>query len=147
MDSVVVVNWRKYADFFELYEHEKASAKLVYVIGETHHCYVGSVGSQGGTGGLAVRYEWQYVNRSRAIFGESFPQNQPAFAGSFPDDTELGKDQIEGAEADVQKAFLAQYGARQAMFDPTKIRSTGIRVIHQGNAPAFLKTNNSGSRS
>mgnify|MGYP001075224487 CR=1 FL=1 len=135
----VVVNWLKYPNFFDLYEKEKAKPKIVYVIGESHHCYVGSVGSKGGRGGLAIRYEWQYVERSCAIFGQSKPQNQPAFAGSFIDDTKVDECQIEAAEANVQEAFLKRHGKEAAIFHQKPKSYPDIKVTHQGDAPAFLK--------
>ena len=40
--------WARFENFFRLYEDLKNVPSLIYVIGETHHVYIGSVGCKGG---------------------------------------------------------------------------------------------------
>jgi len=107
------------------------------VIGETQHCYIGSVGGRGGEGGLRVRYEKQYVNRAKAIFGMDRPQGQPAFAAIFNDD-EVAVDQIEPLERQIQQLFLNDVGPDAALFTPPG-QAPHFDLIHEGNMPAFLQ--------
>lgn len=129
------VRWERYRDFFELYKACGQIARLVYVIGETQHCYVGSVGSRGGRGGLRVRYEPQYINRSRAIYGQDRPSGQPAFVGIIggrckPRD-------VADLERHVQRAFVEARGQNNAQFKPPGTGGRG-QYSHVGRKPSFL---------
>ncbi len=138
MKNVVVINWRRHSDFFKLWSAHGTEPKLVYVIGETHECYIGSVGSRGGKGGLQTRYEKQYLDRACAIFGQRVPRDQPAFAGLFVDPDQVDQRLIIAAEAQVQNAFITRHGKPAALFDPEHPVG-GVEVKHQGEVPAFLK--------
>jgi hypothetical protein len=133
----VILNWHRYDNFFDLYDCHSADPVLIYVIGESHHCYIGSVGSKGGTGGLAVRYESQYINRARAIFGRDFPENQPAFAAVFKEPPNPNENDIENAERIVQRVFLERVGQLHALF---KLRADipEFKIAHEGDKPSFL---------
>jgi hypothetical protein len=103
---MTTVNWERFENFFALYEKLKSVQKLIYVIGETHHVYIGSVGCKGGERGLAVRYDKQYVDRTKAIVGSDAPQNQPAFAGTFIDSNRIACENVGDVEKLTQWAFL-----------------------------------------
>ena len=138
MKDLVVINWRRYPDFFALWSAHGTEPKLVYAIGESHDCYIGSVGSRGGRGGLRARYEKQYLDRARAIFGQRVPRDQPAFAGLFADSDHIDQRHIISAEADVQNAFITRHGKNAALFEP-ELHVDGVEVKHQGEVPAFLR--------
>ncbi|OFW28251.1 MAG: hypothetical protein A3J28_09805 [Acidobacteria bacterium RIFCSPLOWO2_12_FULL_60_22] len=143
MAEVVVIEWKRYRDFFNLWTSRGSEPQLIHVIGECHHCYVGSVGSKGGSGGLRVRYEKQYLDRARAIFGRQAPDDQPAFAGIFQSGTYLDGRHIRAAEAQVQQAFVARFGATAALFKPEQV-SDDIEFRHVGEVPDFLKRSHGG---
>src|SRR5574341_658238 len=131
MKNLIVINWRRYPDFFKLWSAHGTEPKLVYVIGESHECYIGSVGSRGGQGGLRTRYEKQYLDRACAIFGQREPCDQPAFAGLFVDPDQLEQRQIIAAEAQVQSAFITRHDKSAALFEPEHLVE-GVEVKHQG---------------
>jgi len=112
----VVLQWTRYPNFFDLYAKHKNDPKLMYIIGENHHCYIGSVGSKGGTDGLAQRYQKQYIDRARAIFGADKPQNQPAYAGHFLSPSDPTPELIKHAEESIQNLFLNKVGKSAALF-------------------------------
>ena len=134
-DSLNLV-WTKFKDFFDLYNQLKNEPRLFYVIGENHHCYIGSVGGRGGMKGLAQRYQKQYVDRSMAIFGSSAPLGQPAFA-SVVIDPRIQVSDIEPIERQIQDVFIAKHGISNALFSP-RGRASSHNIIHSGNAPSFL---------
>ena len=136
MDQIII-EWIRYTDFFDLYDALGREPKLVYVIGETHHCYIGSVGSRHGTGGLAVRYEKQYLDRARAIFGMDKPQHQPAYAGQFVSPIRPDSELVEAIERNIQSLFLKSVGQAAALFKPRGM----LKALHwsnQGEIPRFL---------
>jgi hypothetical protein len=135
---MTTVNWERFENFFTLYEKLKSVQKLVYMIGETHHVYIGSVGCKGGEGGLAVRYDRQYVDRTKAIFGSDTPQNQPAFAGTFVDPNCTTCENVGDVEKLIQWVFLERRGGKQALFRSPNGRPN-IAVEYCGDAPSFLR--------
>ena len=137
MAEFVVIEWKRYRDFFDLWTSRGSEPQLIYVIGECRYCYVGSVGSKGGSGGLRVRYEKQYLERARAIFGRQAPDNQPAFAGNFESGVHLDERLIRAVEAQVQQAFVARFGGTAALFKPGQV-SGDIEFRHVGEVPVFL---------
>ena len=136
---MTIVNWQRFENFFALYEKRKSIQKLIYVIGETHHVYIGSVGCKGGEGGLAVRYQSQYVERSKAIFGSDNPQDQPAFAGTFVDSNGLTGKNVEDVEDLVQWTFLHGNNRDQALFSKRPSGRPNVDVEYRGDVPSFLK--------
>ena len=143
MAEVVVIEWKRYRDFFDLWTSRGSEPQLIYVIGECRYCYVGSVGSKGGSGGLRARYEKQYLNCARVIFGRQAPDDQPAFAGIFESGAHLDRWHIRAAEAQVQKAFVARFGATAALFKPGQV-GDDIEFRHIGEVPVFLKRGHGG---
>jgi hypothetical protein len=137
---MTTVNWERFESFFALYEKLQSVQKLIYVIGETHHVYIGSVGCKKGKGGLAVRYEKQYVERSKAIFGSDTPQNQPAFAGTFMDSSGITSENVGDIEKVIQWTFLQKRERNQALFKRPSGRPN-IDVKYRGDVPSFLKQN------
>ena len=135
---MTTVNWERFENFFALYEKLQSVQKLIYVIGETHHVYIGSVGCKEGEGGLAVRYQKQYVERSKAIFGSDTPQNQPAFAGTFIDPNGITSENVGDIEKLIQWTFLQRRERSQALFKRPSGRPN-IDVKYCGDVPSFLK--------
>ena len=130
----MLLRWYKYASFFELWQTHEWDLHLIYIIGERHHCYVGSIGSKDG-GGLHTRYQKQYIDRAKAIFGASEPKRQPAFAARIPKGIPCQK--IKDIEATVQHALIRVHGNDAALFRPIK-KFTPVPLHHKGNPPAFL---------
>ena len=130
------LNWERFDNFFKLYDLLKNEPKLFYIIGESHHCYIGSVGGRGGKNGLAQRYQKQYVDRSIAIFGSNTPLNQPAFA-SIITDPRLRVQDIEPIERLLQDRFISLHGRKNALFTPRGIVSSH-RIVNDGDVPSFL---------
>lgn len=130
------LNWQRFDNFFILYDLLKNKPRMFYVIGETHHCYIGSVGGRGGNRGLAQRYEKQYIERTKAIFGASAPSNQPAFA-SIIEDPEISQDDIEPIERQLQNTFISVHGSNNALFTP-RGQASDFQLIHTGDVPSFL---------
>ena len=130
------LEWRKFDDFLQLYNEVCNQPRLFYIIGESHHCYIGSVGGRNGEGGLAVRYQKQYVDRSKAIFGSNSPHNQPAFASVVTDPT-IKVEDIEPIERQIQEKFIVIHGKENALF---KARGNlpNYSLSHTGNPPGFL---------
>jgi hypothetical protein len=131
------VQWTKYPNFFELWRAHRKSTKLLYVIGEQHHCYIGCIGGKGGQVGLAQRYQWQYVNRARAIFGRDETDGQGAYAGTFRNPDSITPERILAAEAEVQSRCVLALGPDAILFDPEDAIE-GFTVRHAGSSPPFL---------
>jgi hypothetical protein len=131
------LNWQKFENFFALYELLKDESRMFYIIGETHHCYIGSVGGRKGVNGLSQRYQKQYVDRSKAIFGSSIPSNQPAFA-SIVTDERITINDIEPIERQLQDVFIGLHGKENALFTP-RGKASNYQLTHSGDAPSFLK--------
>jgi hypothetical protein len=137
MTMTIELDWTKFPNFFELWRVERRATKLLYVIGDEHHCYVGAIGCNGGEGGLGTRYQWQYVNRARAIFGCDEPDGQVAYAAAFRNPESISPELILAAEADVQAACIVTLGTHAVLFDPEDTLE-GILVRHLGAPPPFL---------
>lgn len=132
------LNWKRYNNFFELYDELYKVPQLIYVIGETHHCYIGSVGGRTGQNGLSMRYQKQYIDRSKSIFGTDLPTNQPAFAAII-NDQKIDKDDIEPIEWQLQELFLTYSGASNALFT-RKGEAGTFNISHLGEPPSFLNS-------
>lgn len=138
-DEQLSIEWNRFDNFFSLWRIHRNSTQLLYVIGDNHHCYIGSIGSRDGKQGLGTRYQWQYVNRARAIFGLDESSGQVAFAGTLRKVSGgvVGID-ILAAEAEVQNAFISAYGPDRALFDPEDL-VPGYIFTFCGDAPSFLR--------
>lgn len=133
----VTLAWRRYETFFDLWRARREDTQLIYVIGPDHHCYIGSIGSRGGKQGLGTRYQWQYVQRARAIFGLDENAGRPAFAAAFSVDTAPTGDDILAAEAYVQNQFIVNVGPDHALFEPEDIVE-GFVFVNSGDVPPFI---------
>jgi len=131
------LNWRRFENFFALYDELKDDPILIYVIGETHHCYIGCVGCIDGKKGLASRYAKQYINRSLAIFGLDASHGQPSFAGSFVIPSNPTPQLVERIEKNIQTTFVNRHGEANALFTIKGTVETAS-IQHQGNPPPFL---------
>lgn len=127
--------WKRFENFLELYAELLDEPQLIYVIGETHHCYIGTVGGRGGENGLRQRYQQQYIDRAKAIYGMDAPQGQPAFAARL---NEVATNQIEPLERLVQQNFIDNVGIEHALFTP-RGEAPVIQVVHEGEMPEFLQ--------
>ncbi len=136
--STVEIEWKKHNNFFELWRAHRQDTKLLYVIGEQHHCYVGSIGSRDGAQGLGTRYQWQYVNRARSIYGAEESAGQVSYAGTFKNPEQVNGQLILAAEALTQNACVTKLGPQAVLFDPEDLIE-GVEVIHSGEVPAFLQ--------
>ena len=134
----ITVEWKRFDNFFSLWNSHRDDTQLIYVIGESHHCYIGSIGSRDGKKGLGTRYQWQYVRRARAIFGLEEASGQVAYSGTVKKIGGLvqGID-ILATEAEVQNAFVLACGPANALFDPEDLLD-GYLVAHHGELPLFL---------
>ena len=130
------LNWQHFDNFFSLYDLLKNRPRMFYVIGETHHCYIGSVGGCGGNRGLAQRYEKQYIERTKAIFGSNATSDQPAFA-SIIDDQEISQVDIVPIERQLQNIFIGVHGINNALFTPRGL-AANFQLTHTGDVPSFL---------
>jgi hypothetical protein len=133
-----ILTWQKYSNFFDLWREHKYDTRLIYVIGESKYCYVGSIGSRGGKQGLSTRYQWQYVERSRAIFGIEEEKGQSAFVGLFVNPKEPSGDHIRAVEARIQNCFILRHSEKSALFHPLR-DSEDLLVEHLGSMPSFLR--------
>ena len=133
------VIWTRYKSFFDLWRAHKFTPQLIYVIGEEHHCYVGSIGCDGGSGAMAKRYQWQYVRLAMSIFGRGEEAGQVAYAGLFDSPDLVHSLQIYKAEAFVQRALVAKIGRDKVLFRPIQIPVTSPVVVCTGDVPAFLR--------
>lgn len=133
----VEIEWKKYNNFFDLWRAHRQDTKLLYVIGEQHHCYIGSIGSRDGSQGLGTRYQWQYVNRARSIYGAEESAGQVSFAGIFKNPEQVNGQLILAAEAFTQNGCVTKLGPQAVLFDPEDLIE-GVEVIHSGEVPAFL---------
>ncbi len=87
---------------------------------------------------MAKRYEKQYIDRSRSIFGADAPQNQPAYVGQFLSPGNPAPELIGQVEKTIQKAFLDKVGDAAALF---ALRGfiQDVPIKHQGlEIPTFL---------
>ncbi len=128
--------WKRFENFLDLWDELKDIPKLIYVIGETHHCYIGTVGGRKGKDGLRQRYQKQYVDRAVAIYGMDAPEGQPAFAANL---NEVATNQIESLERQVQQVFIDNEEKGHYLFKP-RGRIGNFELDHQGNMPKFLQS-------
>lgn len=136
MDTVEI-EWKKYNHFFDLWRAHKQDTKLLYVIGEQHHCYIGSIGSRDGAQGLGTRYQWQYVHRARSIFGVEESAAQVAYAGLFKNPEQINGPLILAAEAFTQNRCITALGPQAVLFEPEDL-TEGVEVTNRGELPVFL---------
>lgn len=135
--EIVEINWIKYKNFFDLWRMHKRDTQLLYVIGDQHHCYVGSIGVRGGLQGLGTRYQWQYVHRARSIFGLEESVGQVAYAGLFVSPSRINSRLILASESFVQHRCIIVLGPQVALFETEEMVS-GVQIISLGHPPAFL---------
>jgi len=135
----LTIEWVQFDNFFSLWRSHRNSTRLLYVIGDDHHCYIGSIGSRDGKLGLGMRYQWQYVSRARAIFGLDESSGQVAFAGVLrKNNGEVVGLDILAAEAGIQSDFMSVHGPDRALFDPEDL-VPGYAFLHSGSPPKFLR--------
>ena len=134
---IITLSWQRYRTFFDLWHNHRSDTKLVYVIGASHHCYIGSIGSRGGIQGLGTRYQWQYVRRAQAIFGLDESGGQESYAANFT--RIVGEHDILATEAYIQNKFILSAGTQNALFEPEDL-TEGYEFLHinQESAPAFI---------
>ena len=134
----IEVDWEKFDNFFDLWQKHKDSTQLLYVIGDSSSVYIGCIGIKDGKGGLKQRYQWQYVQRSRAIFGKQNSDGQVSYAGTFIKPKKITGKIIGAAESLVQESFISKYGESNALFSPVSVKS-GFRISHIGKEkPTFV---------
>lgn len=133
---MIHLTWMRFENFFDLYADVADIPRLIYAIGEAHHCYIGSAGGHHGENGLRVRYEQQYVDRAKSIFGMDTPQGQPAFAAVLDDD-EVAVEDIVPLERQVQQIFIDNVGIENAEFSP-RGQVGNFDLVHDRNMPAFI---------
>ena len=83
-----------------------------------------------------MRYQWQYLQRSKAIFGLEEGAGQPAFAAAL-EGTLVEPRDILSAEAYVQHAFIQRRGTENALFEPEDLPD-GVIFTSTGENPPFL---------
>jgi hypothetical protein len=135
--ETVTINWIKYDNFFQLWDKHKDDPKLIYVIGDAHHCYVGSIGGSRGKKGLRNRYQRQYLERAKSIFGKDESEGQVAYAGLFANDAAIESPLIRAAEAKIQKCCIDKLGSGYCMFK-YKNSVKDVEVTNSGSLPLFL---------
>lgn len=128
------LTWKKYSTFFALWR-KHGTGCMIYVIGETHHCYIGSIGSRGGKGGLKMRYQQQYLHRAQAMFGCDEPAGQKAYCALFNGTSDPAV--ILQAEALVQREFIRVHGLEKALFRPLAVKCD-LTLENRGSPPSFL---------
>ncbi|MCP1446049.1 hypothetical protein J3D54_005181 [Pseudomonas sp. GGS8] len=134
----VSVEWRRFDNFFALWKSHRSATQLIYVIGETHRCYIGSIGSRKGELDLGARYQWQSVICARAILGLEEDHGQVAYAGILKKSSgSFQSIDIVAIEADVQNSFVLACGFENALFDPKDL-AEGYSLTHSGELPSFL---------
>ncbi|MGB7931678.1 MAG: hypothetical protein WCH04_05550 [Gammaproteobacteria bacterium] len=136
--EIVEIEWIRYNHFFDLWRAHRRNAQLLYVIGDQHHCYIGSIGSRDGVQGLGTRYQWQYVHRARSIFGAQESAGQVAYAGQFKKPEQINGRLILAAEAFTQNCCITVLGPQAVLFDAEKIVK-GVEIVNRGSLPPFLE--------
>jgi len=134
----IKIDWKRFDTFFDLWRAHRDDTQLLYVIGEEHHCYIGSIGSRAGKQGLGNRYQWQYVRGAQAIFGLDEPSGQVAYSGSLSSLSPILATHILAMEALVQNVFVLSHGRENALFQPEHLIE-GYNAIHKGDLPKFLQ--------
>ena len=136
-ENSVTLSWNRFDNFFALYDELKTVRTLIYVIGEAHHCYIGCVGCKNGIGGLGVRYQKQYLDRARAIFGLDASKGQPSYAGLIETPRNPSPELVERIERNIQNSFLLKHGKNNCLFEIQGTVET-ISILHRGSRPPFL---------
>lgn len=136
--------WKKYDNFFSLWENHNKETTMFYMIGEKHHIYIGAIGINGGKQGLGTRYQKQYLNIAKAIFGKDEIVGQVAYAGTFKKTmkNDLHQNIMRQVEAYLQNKCARKYGREKVLFKITKINSQeeiNIMLNHEGDVPEFLQ--------
>ena len=135
------LNWTRYNDFFDLWTNNKQTIPLLYVIGDTGLCYIGSIGGRGGKGGIEKRYQKQYLDRSQVIFGSRQPTAQPAFGATITMPSSVSKTDILRVEQKLQYVFASNPTyAPNACFRAPKTGNT-YTLVNAGSLPSFLPAN------
>ena len=129
------LTWKEYSTFFDLWS-KHGTGCMIYVIGETHHCYIGSIGSRGGKGGLKMRYQQQYLLRAQAMFGFDESAGQKAFCALFDEISDPAV--ILQVEALVQRQFIQAHGRGKALFRPLPVKCE-LALENRGSPPSFLE--------
>ena len=118
--TIVKLEWERFDNFFDLWRARSKSIQMIYSIGETAHCYIGCIGINDGKGGLRNRYQWQYVQRSLAIFAKEESEGQVAFAAKFISPDDIDRHIIKATEAEVQASYIAHDGLVDPLFETQK---------------------------
>ena len=135
--ETIEIEWVQYNNFFDLWRNHKEDSQLLYVIGDQHHCYVGSIGGNHVVKGLGVRYQWQYVDRAKSIFGQDESAGQVAYAGLFRKPKEINSKLILAAEAFIQNHCTNVLMSKDCLFQCKKLAEE-VKVINRGRLPQFL---------
>ena len=133
---VLQLQWEQHPNFFALWRARRAATQLLYVIGVDHHCYVGSIGAREGRQGLAMRYQWQYLQRAKAIFGLDEEAGQPAYSAVLVGGSSSARD-ILAAEAFVQHSLIQARGADSILCGAEDLIDD-VTFTHAGDVPPFL---------
>ena len=136
--ETVEIEWIQYNHFFDLWRAHRHDTQLLYVIGDQHHCYIGSIGARDGVQGLSTRYQWQYVQRARSIFGTEESAGQVVYAGLFKKPEQINGRLIFAAEAFTQNRCITVLGPQAVLFDAEDLVE-GVEVINRGSLPTFLE--------
>lgn len=134
---MIEIKWIKYDNFFDLWRRHKDGCKLLYVIGDQHHCYIGSIGGSRGKKGLGNRYQWQYLDRARSIFGQEESAGQVAYVGLFQKPAEISGHLIRAAEAFTQNCCRMKLQPQACLFKCKKFVNN-VDVSNVGDTPPFL---------
>lgn len=133
------ISWKKYKNFFELWMRNKKKTRMFYIMGGQHYIYIGVIGIRGGKQGLGNRYQKQYLNMSKAIFGKDEKAAQIAYAGFFE-----GKKKKPVPYGDIekhlQKKCIEKYGAENVIFTIFKGEVKNIFLTHKGDVPEFCQS-------
>ena len=129
------LEWKKYEDFFSLYEKRSTDPRMLYVIGDQEFVYIGLVGIRG-SNGLKQRYQKSYVLRAKSIFGMATPDAQPAYAASIKKPKAPGN-KILDLEETIQDYCICALGDKNVTFTKRK-KQVPITVISTGCPPHWI---------
>lgn len=83
-----------------------------------------------------MRYQWQYLQRAKAIFGLDEADGQTAFSATMSGSSIEPQD-ILAAEAFVQHSLIQRVGTERALFEPEELVEE-ITFTNSGEIPEFL---------
>ena len=129
------LDWKKYTDFFSLYEKRNTDPRMLYVISDQEFVYIGLVGVRG-LNGLKQRYQKSYVLRARSIFGMAKPDAQPAYAAKITKPPAPGNRILDLEEA-IQNLCICALGEINVTFTKRK-RQVPITIISKGSRPHWI---------